>query len=410
MNINVDVRKAEGSYIYTSSVFGKLRKKLDCVGSGGCNVFGHNREDLIYKVLDKHSAGFDYFAQLNEKMYGATGLEKMFQAVSGASAVESGLIMSLLAAAPKKKIVIFKGNFGGKTLAALNVTAANHYYFNPVYKDIKIIDPHAANAVEETTKLLTSGEVAIVWMEVIQGRTLQAVPENIISLVNEYREQYNYFVGIDEILNGINRTGNFTSYDPALIRPDIITFAKGFSGMVMPVSIVMISDEVYKRARIKNEEAVQFLENLYKNQLSCHIAMHVMDKLVTERIPENVAELSIYLKEGITSVAAKTPLIRNIETHGLHIHVNVDLKKFPFKYFGYDRSNFILTELFYTKGNFMSLFGRLLPPLNLRKDEARQVIAGMEYIFSRHPLLFFWVGMKQNVYRIFRMLLQKISR
>jgi acetylornithine/succinyldiaminopimelate/putrescine aminotransferase len=408
--LSLRINRAEGSFLYEEVVRGRVSRKLDCVGGSGCNVLGHNRADLISKVLTEHDPEADYFALLNEKLHRATGLEKMFQAVSGASAVEMGIIMALLAMGTRKKILVFKGNFGGKTLVALNATHGNHAYFAPLYSAIELFDPYAADALPQLEQILTSGEVGLVWMEVIQGKSLSAVPPEIISMVSRYREQYGYLLGVDEILNGIFRSGGFTSFDPAILRPDIITFAKGLSGMVVPISVAMLSGQVYERARLHNGAVVHLLENLYRNQLSCQVAAHVLSEITAEQVSENVSEVSRYLQEGISRLVAKTAPLQSVEVHGLHIRYNLNMQAFPFNYFGYEQSLSILTHLFYAKGDFLSLFGRILPPLNLRKEDASAIIAGMEKVCGYHPLYFFWVGIKQNVNARWRLLRNKVFR
>ncbi len=403
-NSDFHLAKAEGSFLFM-----KGNKKLDCVGGSGCNVLGHNRQDMIVDVLEKHDTLFDYSLVLNKKLYEITGLQRMFQTVSGASAVELGIIISLLASDTRKKILVFNGNFGGRTLVALNATADNHFSFNPLYAHVQVFDPNSANCLPELEKILTSGKIGLVWMEIIQGRSSLPIPPEVITMIEAHKDKHKYYIGIDEILNGVYRTGEFTSFDSKKIRPDIIAFGKGLSGMVLPISLIMFSSELYKRASHKNEAVVNHLENLYKNQLSCHTAMYVMDNLITEDIKTNVKEISGYLHDGVNNIMQKTKLLKSVRMYGLHMRVYVNMKMFPFNFFGFDRSNAVLSHLFYSKGNFLSFFGRMLPPLNLKKEDALQIIEGMEKVFAYSPMYFFWIGVKQGIYKRWQILLNKFS-
>src|SRR3546814_19014137 len=50
----------------------------------------------------------------------------------------------------------------------------------------------------------------------------------------------------DEVICGFGRTGNFWGSETVGIKPDILTCAKALSATYMPISAVMITDEVYQ--------------------------------------------------------------------------------------------------------------------------------------------------------------------
>lgn len=74
------------------------------------------------------------------------------------------------------------------------------------------------------------------------------------------------------------------------------------------------------------------------------------------------------------------------------------MKAFPFKYYSYEKANRIVTSVFYRKGDLVTFFGRMLPPLNLSQTEAQEMVAGMEKTFTSSPWLFLWVGVKQHLH------------
>ncbi len=400
-----NISKAAGSWLSIPAGKGKLRKILDASGNSGCNVLGHNPQQLVTAVLNKHQEQADPVRSLNEKLQLATGLSKMFQAVSGASAVEMALIMALLAQGAPKKILLFQGNFGGKTLAALNATAGNHHFFKPLYTEVQVINPFTRNAGAELEKALTSGQVGLVWMEMIQGKALRPLPPELINTILAHRAAQQYLVGIDEILNGLYRCGNFTSVDLNYLQPDLISFAKGFSGMVMPFAITMVSEEVYGKALGRHKKLVQWLEGLYNNPLSCQIAGYVFDSIHSEKIPENVASMARRLEQEIGKMAARTPWIEATELHGLHIRFRVNMRSFPFKWLGFERTQFVLTRLFYKKAHILSFFGRLLPPLNMTAGEADYLLKGVDAVLSTSPWRILGMALWQQVsrrYQVFR--------
>ncbi|WP_198163527.1 aminotransferase class III-fold pyridoxal phosphate-dependent enzyme [Pedobacter cryoconitis] len=387
--------KAEGAFLQPGNDQNE-HLKLDCVGGSGCNTLGHNRSDILLQIVKKHDDDVDYLNLLNKKVTEATGLERLLQGVSGASAVEAGITLALMANPGKKKILIFSGNFGGKTLVSLNSTSGNHEFFKPLYEHVIEFNANQPNARDELRKILTSGEIALVWMEIIQGRSLRSLEKSLLDLVNLHKTDYKYLIGADEILNGIYRTGDFLSFNSHLLQPDIITFAKAFSGMILPVSFTAISEEVYQNAKIKNGNLVNKLERLYVNQLTAHIAIKFLEAIEKENIKDNIQRSTDILIAGFPAIIQQSPLLSGVDAFGLHLRINLAIQKFPFSYLGYERSNAVLTYLFYTKANIFCLFGRLLPPLNIRESEINHILQGFSKVFSYHPLYFFWIGLKQN--------------
>lgn len=373
----------------------KPQKYLDCVGGSGCNVRGHNRTDVITDVLEQHEPTRDYFSALEEKLSKYTGLNNAFMGCSGASVVEIGIVMGLLANKGKKKVIVFNGNYAGKTLVAINGTVDDNSYFNPLYNEVEIINPYSGSARQDLQKALANNDVGLVWFEYIQGGGLLKIPSDLISLLMKLKEQYGFFVGVDEILHGVYRTGNFLSFDRDFIQPDIITFAKGLSNMTFPGSVVMVSDVVVAKAKEVNNDLVTFYNTIHKNQLGAHLAVHILNKAEEEEIAFNVKKQSKFIKSNTEGVLKNSKCFNNVEVFGLHIRFNLHMRKYPLKYFSYKKANNIITTVFYKKGNIITFFGRVLPPLNLSDAEAKEFVKGVEAIAKIPAWYYLWIGVKQ---------------
>ena len=406
--VPLDFVAAKGSYLYSKSSKG-LQKNLDAVGGSGCSVRGHNPDDLIPEVLQQHSHSTNYLEPLVEQLQALTGLDRGMPGVSGASVVEMGMISALLANKGKKKVVVFNGNYAGKTLVAINGTADDHSHFEPLYPDLEMINPYTATARHDFQQLCETGEVGLVWFEFIQGGGLLHLPAEIISLVAKSKEQYGYFIGVDEILHGVYRTGNFLSFDPQLVKPDLITFAKGLSSMVFPFSMVMMSENVYQGALQTNPEWVLTTQQRFANQLGAHIAGHVLRKTESEGISENVKQRSKDLSRRIEEALQKSPVTRGIEVAGFHLRVNLAMNKYPMKFFKYQRAIEIMTYVFFKKGQIVTYFGRHLLPLNLSAREADEMVAGFQRVAKVPAWYYLWVGAKQYLHARWLILTRKLK-
>lgn len=77
------------------------------------------------------------------------------------------------------------------------------------------------------------------------------------------------------------------------------------------------------------------------------------------------------------------------------------MKAFPFRYFSYDKAMRVVTSVIYKRGNLVTFFGRMLPPLNLSHAEAEELAAGVERTFTTSPWIFLWVGVKQRLHTLY---------
>jgi acetylornithine/succinyldiaminopimelate/putrescine aminotransferase len=408
--LDINMKKAEGFYITVKNSLGKQYRVMDCVGGSGCNFRGHNPGDVIPEVLHEHQPGKDYFSLLTDKLAALTGIPHVFPAISGASAVEIGMIIAGLANPSKTRVLIFTGNYAGKTLLALAGTHSDHSKFKPLYHNVTICNPFTPSGEEDLLKVLETGDVGMVWFERFQGTGLRAVPAGIISMVDRYKSVYGYLVGVDEVLTGVYRTGAFLSISNEAITPDIVTLSKGLSDMVFPVAVALVTGDVYDKAFHQNQPMVTFLEGLYKNQLGAHIAWHALGKAETEGIPGNVREVAPYLARELNTLAQQSKLFKSVEGTGLYLRLHMKMDKFPFKLFGYWRSSLIVTSVFYRQSKILTFVTRFVPPLNLSRVEAQGIVDGAQKTFNKPAFHFFLVGITQWIISHWMVFVNKFRR
>lgn len=308
-------KRAKGSLLTIQTRDGKEKEIVDAVSGGGAVMRGHCPDDLFENVLATHDDSIDYWKQLSKKLKNLFGLDHVFPAVSGATAVEIAVITSLLASNNKKKILTFKNNFAGQTLISLiaSVNPIYHKLFQPLYKNAVYIDPFEDNAIDKLRSELKNDDIALVWFEVIQGGTMNAIPHELIECIKEYHNRKKFYIGIDEILMGFYRTGELTSYSD--IVPDIITFSKALADGTFPMAATLVNEEVYKKAKIKNSNIVNFFENIYLNQLGAHIGLNCITNLVENE--EYIKNNCTILNNRLMELSEKSKYIKTIKGEGL---------------------------------------------------------------------------------------------
>ena len=150
----------------------------------------------------------------------------------------------LAVGALRLEIIFAKGNFWGRTLAAISSSDDPTSYegFGPYMPGYDLI-PY--NDLESLESELKDPNVTAFMVEPIQGEAGVVVPdEGYLEGVRTLCSKYNVLFIADEVQTGIARTGKMLATDFEDARPDILILGKAISGGVYPVSAVLADDEV----------------------------------------------------------------------------------------------------------------------------------------------------------------------
>ncbi len=276
VGLHIEIQKAAGGRFTTAQGW----DVIDCAGGLGSNLRGHNPPDLVPDVLAQHDPDHDYFADLEAKLIELTGLAHAFPAVSGAIVNDMAVTLAALANPRRRTVVTFRGNYGGKAQFSLNLSKHDgEDAFRPYYSKLAYIDAFAPDAVEQLTTLLRGGDVALVWFELLQGGR-RRLPDDLVQAVDQHRAEHGYLVGVDEVLTGGWRSGeHYLVHPDSLGRADIVTLGKTMSDMTLPAAAVMVSEDVYNRAKAEAPAHVALLSTRFRNSLSAHISLHALESV-----------------------------------------------------------------------------------------------------------------------------------
>jgi len=394
--LDLDIIRAKGSKITVKDSSHQEIELIDCIGGAGSNLRGYNPGDIVSRVLEIHDSAGNYWQELAGELCGLAGMDNAFPAVSGACAVDIAFTLAMLANSERSRILVFKGNYAGKTLISLNGTEDESVRkpFEPLYWDVLYLDIFSENAEAALLKELQSGQVALMWFEAMQGQDLDRVPSALLDIVFDNKKECGYFVGIDEILNGMFRTGPFVSFNQSRYEPDIVTLSKGLSDLTFPISATLISSEIYRRAKRANEGLVTRYEGLFLNQLGSHIALNGLASANELNIKERVRNVGNRLKLDLERIAERSPLLKEIRGEGLHLHLVLDMEKFPLSVFGKTVSELLISRLCLSHGHVLQYFCRLLPPLTISDPEVQALAAGIEKALEISRFSLFVFGLK----------------
>ncbi|HZY84310.1 MAG TPA: aminotransferase class III-fold pyridoxal phosphate-dependent enzyme [Gemmataceae bacterium] len=324
-----DVR-ASGDFVHVNG-----RRVFDGVSGVACSVRGHNPAAYVEEVEalpDARECEAEVAARLKE----LTGLDCVLPAVSGATAVENALKVALVAQFPRRHVLALKAGFGGKTLLALTGTASPAYKerIGPLYADVQYVDPFAPDAAAQVETALAKHPVAVVQVELIQAvGGVRPVPEDVLRLLEERRQEHGYLLLADEVQTGMYRTGPFARSRALGLSPDLLVLGKGTSDMMFPFALVLYSAAVGEKLDRTAPGLPEAIRRRYGYEYGYRTVLNVLRRAEELRLAERVAESGALcaglLREGLASC----PAVREVRAFGLLIGVELDAARRPRRWF-----------------------------------------------------------------------------
>ncbi len=355
----------------------KGQQYLDLYGGHAVISVGHCHPHYVQAMknqLDKlgfysNSVQNPLQKELAKRLGKASGYEdyQLFLINSGAEANENALKLSSFYNG-RTRVLSLEKAFHGRTSLAVEVTN------NP-----KIIAPINANGHVTYLPMndlpaweaeLSKGDVCAVIIECIQGvGGIRLVNKEFMQGLRQLCDKYNTVMICDEIQCGYGRSGKFFAHQFFDVKPDMITVAKGICNG-FPMAGVLIAP---KFKPVYGQLGTTF----GGNHLACAGAIAVLDIIENEKLVENAATVGKYLIDTLTAEmkAGKLPHVVDVRGEGLMIGIELDI---PYKE---PRTRLIKEEHCFTGCAGTNII-RLLPPLCLSMDEARDFIARFKRVLN----------------------------
>ena len=197
----------------------------------------------------------------------------------------------------KARIIFAKGNFWGRTLAAISSSDDPSSYegFGPYMPGYDLI-PY--DDLESLERELKDPNVAAFMVEPIQGEAGVIVPsDGYLSGVRKLCTKYNVLFIADEVQTGIARTGKLLATDYEEARPDILILGKALSGGVFPVSAVLADDEIMMCIK-PGEHGSTYGGNPLANK----VAIAALEVVKNENLAKNSKKLGEILRKELRAI------------------------------------------------------------------------------------------------------------
>lgn len=367
--------RGEGVWLYTA----EGEAYLDCMAGIAVTALGHSHPKLTQAVKDQadklwHTSNI-FRIPNQEKLAGLltahTFADVAFFTNSGAEAIECAIKTARkyhwANGAPERiDIIGFDGSFHGRTIAAVNASGNASYLegFGPPL-------PGFVNALfgdlEGLRKLVGPTTAAII-LEPVQGEGgARSWTETDLKAIRRLCDETGTLLIYDEIQCGLGRSGKLFAYEWAegAADPDIMAVAKALGGG-FPIGACLATVEAAKGMTPGSHGSTYG-----GNPLACAVGVASMEELVKPELLAHVREVAGYLNQQLTGLKDRYPdVVVDIRGKGLLIGVKLATPNREFMQLARDQ------HLLLAGGGDNCV--RLLPPLTLTLDEARESIARFE--------------------------------
>jgi len=323
------------------------REYLDMVAGIGVASLGYGHPDWAKAVGEQAAkTAVGSFATPHRLSFLKTlasvtpkGLTRCQLYSSGAEAVEAALRLAK-SKTGKFEVVGFWGGFHGKTsgvLGLLNDGFKNGYgatapglHLSP-YPDSRHCpfgtkEPHDCGAhslsfLREKLKRETTGAVAAIILEPVQGTNGNVIPPaGFFKGVRELAKEIGSLFISDEMITGFGRTGKMFGCEHEGVLPDLMTIGKGFGGG-FPVSGVVTSSETASAKPWSNPSGSS--SSYGGNPLASAACDVTLQIILRDKLVENSAKVGAAMLKTLEQMQAAQPLIGSVRGRGLMIGVDL---------------------------------------------------------------------------------------
>jgi len=400
----------EGCYLYDSDD----RRYLDFFGGILTVSVGHAQpqvnaaiSDQISKVthistLYLHQSMVDLAERLAQMTPGE--LTMSFFTASGTEADETAVAMARLATGAYD-VIALRHSYSGRSALAMTLTgqapwrlgmsgvpgvthAMNAYCYRcPFGRTPDSCGLECAKDMEETIRTSTSGRIAAVIAEPIQGvGGFITPPEDYFAEVARIVRKYGGLFIADEVQTGFGRTGKQFGIEHYGVEPDLMTFAKGLANG-MPIGAVIATREVADAYRGPT------ISTFGGNPVAMRAALATLDVMSEQQLTDNARIQGQLLRAGLEELQLQYPVLGDVRGKGLMQGIEfVRANKEPApdlvaEFFELTKEQGLLVG----KGGLFGNTVRITPPLTVSSAQVKEALTiirrALEKMYEAHSEL-----------------------
>ena len=296
--------------------------------SGYCvHNTGHNHPAIIQAIkeeLERRGPAMlqshvpDLAGELARRLCELAGgkLGKAFFACSGSEGVEAAIKFARKSTG-RLGLLYAEAAFHGLTCGALSLMGDGFWRdkFGPMLSDTAGVPFGDLEALEQA---LANGRCAAFFVEPVQSEAGIRVPD-MAYLAEAARlcRRHGTLLVLDEVQTGMFRTGPFLAAHHFGVEPDMVILAKALSGGLVPVSAVLMTDEIYDAVYDSLKRSIVHTSTFGENALAMRTGLATLDVLEAEKLGPRAAQMGDELRRRLYSSLNKYEMFGDVRGLGM---------------------------------------------------------------------------------------------
>lgn len=234
-------------------------------------------------------------------------------------------------------------------------------------------DVHYADYLEYVIE--KEGGVGAFIAEAVRNTDVQVPSKAYWKRIREICDKHNVMLIIDDIPNGMGRSGEWFTHQTYDIEPDILCIGKGLGGGLVPIA-AMITKDKYNTA----EQISMGHYTHEKSPIGCAAALATIEAIENENLLEKAKSDSQFMRDELLRMKEQYPLIGDVRGIGLLWGVELVTDK-ESKQRAYDEAEAVLYQCLSNGLSFKVSQGNVIqlsPPLIITRQQLKQALAIFE--------------------------------
>jgi len=323
LEMNVQYERCIGSELFDS----EGRRYLDFLSGYCVHNIGHNHPAMIAALqeeLDRCGPAMvqshvpELAGELAERICRLAGgnLSKVFFASSGSEGVEATIKFSR-AHTGRTGMLYANGAFHGLTCGALSLMNDPFWRgnFGPLLSDTVAIP---FNDLDSLEKELSTRRFAAFICEPIQSEGGICLPSpGYWRQAEGLCHKYGTLLVMDEVQTGLHRTGPFLASHLYGVKPDMVVLAKALSGGLVPVSAVLMTDDVYSSVYSSLKRSIVHTSTFSENSLAMRAGLTTLDVLEAEELGARASAAGERLRQMLSDALSGYEMVKSVRGEGM---------------------------------------------------------------------------------------------
>ncbi|EGR0633924.1 aspartate aminotransferase family protein [Vibrio vulnificus] len=239
-------------------------------------------------------------------------------------------------------------------------------------------DVHYADYLEYVIE--KEGGVGAFIAEAVRNTDVQVPSKAYWKRIREICDKHNVMLIIDDIPNGMGRSGEWFTYQAYDIEPDMLCIGKGLGGGLVPIAAMVTKD--------KYNTAEQISMGHYtheKSPIGCAAALATMEAIEQGGLLDKVKADSQFMREKLLEMKAKYPVIGDVRGIGMLWGIEL-VTDHESKARAYDEAEVVLYQCLNNGVSFKVSQGNVIqlsPPLIITREQLTEALAIFEEAIAK---------------------------